>query len=215
MIRTERVAPTVTLLTLARPEKKNALSLAMIADIQRVLDEAVDLDALVVAGDGAAGVFSAGFDRGDLAKVLAGGGSAEEAAGALHRLLLRLETSPFSVVTAVAGAAIGGGCELALTGDVRVAHPDATFLLPPAKLGIVYPEEGLVRLREALGGSLLRAMLVEAAPVSARTLFSVGAVHELAADPLARALQRAVALSAIPRDARRANRDAALALRGA
>ncbi len=213
MIRVERPEPTVMLLTLSRPAKRNALSLALIAAVERVLDQSPELDALVVTGDPSAGVFSAGFDLDDLAKSLASGGPPEAAAGALHRLLHRLETSACTLVTAIHGAAIGGGCELALTGDVRVAHPDSTFVLPPAKLGIVYPPEGLSRLRDALGASLLRAMLVEAQPVPAPALLACGAIHELSTAPTDTALARARRLSTLSRDARRANRDAVLALR--
>jgi len=200
----------VVLWTLDRPARKNALSLSLLAELDeaRARAAASSASVVVLTGSREAGVFCAGFDRNDLARLAAEGATTAEAASPLHGLFERMESAPFSLVTAIDGAAIGGGCELALLGDVRVASARSTFALPPARLGIVYPPDGLARLQAALGASLLGAMLATAAPVDAGRLHAVGALFALDEDPVAAALRLAEGMATLVRDARLGNRDA-------
>jgi enoyl-CoA hydratase/carnithine racemase len=194
---------------LHRPARKNALSLALIDALDAAREAAVARGATVVVltGHPADGTFSAGFDLGDLARLHASGASTSEAASPLHALFARLETAPFTLITAINGAAIGGGCELALLGDVRIMHPRATLLLPPSRLGITYPRDGLARLAASLGPSLLGAMLATAMPLSASRLHAAGVVSSLDDDPVAEAERIAAEISALPATARASNRD--------
>ena len=193
---------------LHRPPRKNALSLSLIAALDAAREAAVARRASVVVltGHPPEGTFSSGFDLGDLARLRDAGASIETAASPLHAMLGRLESAPFSLVTAINGPAIGGGVELALLGDVRVMRSSATLLLPPAKLGITYPREGLARLQAALGASLLGAMLATARPVSAARLARAGIVeaHE---DPVLEATRIAIAMASLSAPARAENRD--------
>lgn len=202
---------------LNRPQKKNALSLALIdaLDAARADAIAAGMSVVVLTGHPADGAFSSGFDLGDLARLHGAGATTESAASPLHAMMTRLETAPITLVTAINGPAIGGGVELALLGDVRVMHPRASLLLPPARLGITYPRGGLARLVAALGPSLLGAMLATARSVSAERLAAAGIV-ELEDDPVGAATRLAVAIAALPASARANNRDLlrALARRG-
>jgi enoyl-CoA hydratase len=189
---------------LNRPARRNALDLALLARLESAREQAVAEGCSVVVLTGAGSVFCAGFDLADLRRL------GEAPAGVLprsplHETLARLEPLPFTLITALNGPAIGGGCELALLGDIRIMHPTAWLQLPPSKLGIVYPEQGIGRLRAALGPSLLRAMLVTGHPVSAARLERAGVALEVTGDAAARAREIAQEIAAFPLHARLGN----------
>lgn len=198
---------------LDRPARRNAVGLGLLSKLTEAHQRAVQ-DGVTTVVLGATGeVFCAGFDLEDLKRLGAEAGVLPRSP--LHELLARFEPPSFTLITAIQGPAYGGGVELALLGDVRIAAPSATFLLPPAKLGIVYPEQGLVRLREALGAALLRAMLVSAQPVSAVRLHQQGVLWSVEDDPLLAACRLAERVAAFPAHARLGNASALLSLRSA
>lgn len=206
----------VTCLSLSRPEKRNALGLELIAALGAACrDEAArGASVVVLTAAPSNGIFCAGFDRDVLAAMGAAGATTSHAASPLHALFDELERAPFSLVTAITGDALGGGVELALLGDVRVCATAAKFTLPPARLGIVYPDVGLRRLARALGRPLLGAMLATAAPVTAERLHACGALWSRSDAPVADALALAQSMAALPTDGRVGNRDALRALPG-
>lgn len=186
---------------LNRPRRRNALDHALLAalDAARARATAEGARAVVLTGADPAGAFCAGLDLQALR--LEGGGRARAdlpLVALFHEALACLEDAPFALVTAVNGPAVGGGCELALAGDVRLARPGAPFAIPAARLGVTYPTPGLVRLRDALGPSLLRAMLTTGAEVEAERLARAGVLWALSDDPLGAALEVAAALEALP-----------------
>ena len=189
--------------TLDRPARRNALDLALLGALGEARDRAVADGCSVVVLAASGDVFCAGFDLGDLRRLAPREGVLP--ASPLHDLLARFEPPAFTLITAIQGPAHGGGVELALLGDLRVASPRATFTLPPARLGITYPAVGIARLQAALGPSLLRAMLVSARPVEATRLWQQGALWSLADAPVAAALSLAAEVSALPAAARLAN----------
>jgi enoyl-CoA hydratase/carnithine racemase len=138
----------VARLTIRNPERRGALDhelLDALADAARTLDARC----LLIRGSGE--VFSAGYDLGNLQ-----GQSFEESAEKLvahpfHDALEALEAYPYPVVGQLNGHAIGGGLELALTCDVRLAARTAKFGMPPAKLGLIYSHTGLRKFVEACG----------------------------------------------------------------
>jgi enoyl-CoA hydratase/carnithine racemase len=191
---------------LRRPSRRNALSLALLDRLDEAR-AAAQRSVVVLAAHPDSPSFCAGFDLHDLRRLAAEGASTSSAASRLHDVFAAMEAAPFSLVTAIRGAAVGGGVELALLGEVRVAHPDATFTLPPAKLGVVYPRVGLARLEAALGSSLLGAMLTTAASVPATRLERAGVLFSLDEDPIRAALDLAPLLAALSPEARAQNRD--------
>ncbi|MCU0684449.1 MAG: enoyl-CoA hydratase/isomerase family protein, partial [Polyangiaceae bacterium] len=191
----------VRLLRLNRPQRRNALDRALLEalDVARERAEAEGVRAVVLTGAEPQGAFCAGLDLNDLRHEGSGQFRADLPLVELfHATLARLEGAPFALLTAVNGPAVGGGCELALVGDVRLAHPKATFAIPAGRLGVTYPTPGLARLREALGSSLLRAMLATGLPLSAQRLERAGALWALAEDPASAALELAASLEAWP-----------------
>lgn len=195
--------------TLQRAARRNALDLALLAALDRAREDAVAraCSVVVLAADG--DVFCAGSDLGDLRRLDLRDGALPTSP--LHDLFARFDPPPFTLITAIQGPAYGGGVELALLGDLRLASPRASFLLPPARLGITYPPAGLTRLAAALGPSLLRAMLASAQPVDARRLWQMGVLWAIDDDPLTASMTLATTLATLPAAARLANVAALLA----
>lgn len=186
---------------LNRPRRRNALDRALLEalDDARTRAEGEGVRAVVLTGAEPDGAFCAGLDLDNLRHE--GGGQARADSPLVelfHETLERLEQADFALLTAVNGPAVGGGCELALIGDLRVARPGASFAIPAARLGVTYPAPGLARLREALGASLLRAMLATGSPVSAERLEAAGVLWALSDDPCATALELTDGLKALP-----------------
>ncbi|HEX5740663.1 MAG TPA: enoyl-CoA hydratase/isomerase family protein, partial [Pilimelia sp.] len=174
----------VATLTLDRPARRNALTTAMWGALPGVLGAlAADprVRALVVTGAGA--TFSAGADIGDLRRQYADPVTAE----AFHAANVAAEEAlagfPRPTVAAVAGACVGGGCQLAVACDVRFADRGAFFAVPPARLGVVYPASATVRLARLVGHARARYLLYSAATVdAARARLSCAPAIELASD---------------------------------
>jgi enoyl-CoA hydratase/carnithine racemase len=138
----------VARLTIRNPERRGALDhelLDALADAARTLDARC----LVIRGSGS--VFSAGYDLGNL-----DGQTFEESAEKLvahpfHEALEALEGFAYPVVGQLNGHTIGGGLELALTCDIRIAARGIKLGMPPAKLGLIYSHTGLSKFVEACG----------------------------------------------------------------
>jgi enoyl-CoA hydratase len=178
----------VLVLTLDRPAKRNALD----GELCRALAHAVgdaDARAIVLTGAGEK-AFCAGFDIDAL------DGRAE---AAFDALIDAVTAARAPLVAALNGGAFGGGCELAATCDLRIAHDGVRLAMPPARLGIVYPARGLARLAALAGESRARHMFLTARPVDARTALGWGLVDEVvpAADVLPRALATAAEMATL------------------
>src|SRR5690606_438210 len=149
----------VATLTLERPAKRNAIDRAMLVD----LDEAVsaieaDPTAKVVVVRGAGGTFSAGADIADW--VAPPHDVAAELSELGKRAFRRLAGLPQPSVAAIEGTAIGGGFELALACDVRIATHDARLGLPELGLGNLPSWGGLARLVAVAGLGVTRHLLL-------------------------------------------------------
>ncbi|WP_413452535.1 enoyl-CoA hydratase/isomerase family protein [Georgenia phoenicis] len=146
-------------LTLARSEKRNALDRAMLEDLRRCvasIAERDDVIALVVRGEG--GVFCAGADIGDWVA------PTHDAAAELSRLgqdaFSALAALPVVSVAVIEGVAVGGGLELALACDLRIAACDARLGLPELALGNLPAWGGTARLADVAGLGVTRQLLL-------------------------------------------------------
>lgn len=117
--------------------------------------------------------FCAGYDL-----VEASQGTAEDLI-AHERNFSPLRTSVLPLIVALQGNVIGGGLELALSADIRIASPETRFAVPAAKLGLVYSEAGIRLVRDIIGDSLARAMFLAGREVSAEAALSIGLVTEI------------------------------------
>lgn len=138
----------VTRLTIANPERRGALD----HEILDALAEAcarLQARCLVITGQGP--MFSAGYDIGNLDEQTFEESAERLVAHPFHAAIEALEAYPYPVLGQLNGHAIGGGLELALTCDLRLAARGVKLGMPPAKLGLVYSHTGLRKFIEVCG----------------------------------------------------------------
>jgi len=150
--------------TLDHPEKRNALTPAMLQQLADGLPALADQGARALVLRGAGKVFCGGYDIQALAAHGDGADYAEEA-HPLMRALEALECFPGPTVAALSGHVIGGGCLLAMTCDLRYAARGVKWSIPAAKLGVVYPEQGVRRLVAIVGLGRAMEVLLMAEPL--------------------------------------------------
>ena len=178
LVRVERSGAHATLV-IDHP-KANAISSAVIAAFTSALDDLErdpSVRALVVTGAGER-FFAAGADITEFPAAAAAG---RPAAGG-GELCKRLAALPKPSVAAVNGVAFGGGCEIALACDVRIAAESARFGQPEIKLGIIPGWGGTQRLPRAVGVSRAMRLLLTGEAIDARTALDWGLVSEVVAD---------------------------------
>ena len=185
----ERRADGVAVVTLANG-KVNPLSRELLTELKQVADElAADLPGAVVVTGGER-IFAAGADISQF-----GGPDEAEVIGPLfHDTIGAFASLPRFVVAAVAGYALGGGCELALGCDYRIASDKAVFGQPEILLGIIPGGGGTQRLARVVGPSRAKEMCLTGRQVKADEALRIGLADEVVApDEL---LERALALAA-------------------
>ncbi|WP_277554911.1 enoyl-CoA hydratase/isomerase family protein [Halobaculum limi] len=185
MIRSERAADgAYRIVTLDRPEARNALTLDGLDALEAAV---VDADEPVVLLRGAGSAFCAGADL-DVVESLD-----DPAAFAGHgqRVAEAIETAETVVVAGVDGAARGGGVELALACDIRVATPDATFAESGAAFGLFGAWGGTARLPRIVGEGAALDIALSARVVDSEEARELGLVSRVVDDPSA--VARAVA----------------------
>ncbi len=139
----------VSRLTISNPARRGALDREMLDGLAEALGS-VEARCLVLTGDGP--VFSAGYDIGSFEDDEAFAEAAEQlVAHPFTEAIDALEAYPFPVIAALNGHAIGGGLELAVTCDLRVAAEGISLGMPPARLGLIYSHTGLRRFIDVCG----------------------------------------------------------------
>lgn len=149
----------VLVITLERPEKANALTPEMVNALGRILDwlPESEIRAVLVTGSGER-AFCGGFDTSSL--VSAGGDHSGAERDMVDQLSGRFSECPLPIVGAINGAAVGAGCDLAVACDIRIGSTNASFGMPPARIGILYGWKGMLRLLNAVGRSVASEMLL-------------------------------------------------------
>ena len=164
----------IAILTLRNEKKKNALDPPMLDALVARLAELPAAGVRAVVLTGAGDWFSSGYD---IAALPAGA----PAANPMGAALAAITDGPLPVIAALNGSAIGGGCELAATCDLRVAHGAVTLMMPPVRLGLVYSPAGLRRFVALCGLSRTRELFLTAAPVPAERALGWGLVDRVVA----------------------------------
>lgn len=184
--------------TLHRPESRNAMSLAMVDELEAVLDAIRDRrDVRVIVLRGSGGHFCAGGDIKDMAKArmtTPKAGEPDPVAAvnrAFGRAITKADRAPQAVVAVLEGAVLGGGFGLACVADVAIAHAGASFGLPETSLGLP-PAQIAPFLVRRLGLSQARRLAVTGGRVGGAQALALGLVHELVHDEaeLTAALER-------------------------
>ncbi|MBA2945740.1 enoyl-CoA hydratase/isomerase family protein [Streptomyces himalayensis] len=170
----------IAVLTLDRPERLNAIGTDTVEQLKQALEDVRgddDVRALVLAGEGRA--FSAGADLGEIESFTAPG-QFRAFVGRLTEAYALLEDFPKPSVAAVHGFAFGGGLELALSCDLRVAERGARLGLPEMKLGVLPGAGGTQRLPRLLPTPIAKQMILTGEPIDAERAWQLGLVNEVA-----------------------------------
>lgn len=177
MLSVDRPAEGVVRLTLSNPEKRNALDHAILDGITAAVAEHDDARCILLTGAGS--MFSAGYDLSDLPEDGFAAAAEELVAHPFADALEALEGTDVPTVAALPGHAIGGGLELALVCDFRVAADTAKLGMPPAKLGLVYSHTGLRRFIDAIGINRTRELFLLGRYIDATTGLDWGLVNRV------------------------------------
>jgi enoyl-CoA hydratase/carnithine racemase len=164
-------------LTISNRAKRNALDHPILDAIVAALAGSEDARVVVLTGAGA--MFSSGYDIGDIPSDVFAQQASELVAHPFTAALDALESCPIPTLAALPGHAIGGGLELALACDLRVAADGIRLEMPPARLGLVYSHTGLRRFLDAIGAPRTRELFLAARQVDARTALSWGLVNDV------------------------------------
>lgn len=168
----------VAIITINRPEKRNALNIQTREEGAALLEELRNDDSVGVlvftgAGDKA---FIAGADIGEFA----GRTAAMQREVMLGRsLFTAIDTFPKPVIAMINGYCLGGGCELALACDIRIASENASFGQPEINLGIIPGGGGTQRLTRLVGEGKAMELILTGDIIDARTAYNIGLVNEV------------------------------------
>ena len=173
---------TICTLVIHRPEKRNLLTsgcLFKMANTIQALAQENKVRALVIRGAGSE-AFSAGYDISALpVKPSSQHEETLKETPPLEGALRSIEAFPYPVIAMLNGYAYGGGCELAITCDIRIAAKHAKMGMPPAKLGLVYPYRGYRRFMRVLGFSRTLEIFLTARHYDAETCLRMGLVNHV------------------------------------
>jgi enoyl-CoA hydratase len=168
----------VATLTVNRPDKLNALNAALIGELGAAIDEMQsrdDVAAIILTGAGRA--FVAGADISELSGVSALEGKRLARRG--QEIFRKFELSPKPTLAAVNGFALGGGCELALACQMRIASEAAKFGQPEVKLGLIPGYGGTQRLPRIVGRGRALQLLLTAEMIDAAEAYRIGLVNRV------------------------------------
>ncbi len=166
----------VVRLTISNPQKRNALDHAILDQLTSLLG---GLDARCVILTGTQGMFSSGYDIGEIPEDVFAVEAEKLVAHPFTAAIQALENYPYATVAALSGPTIGGGLELALSCDLRVARDGVQLGMPPAKLGLVYSHTGLRKFLDAIGEPRTRELFLLGRPIDAATALDWGLVHQV------------------------------------
>src|SRR3954468_2495399 len=164
-------------LTISNPAKRNALDHAILDGLAAAVADPGDARCFIVTG--AEGMFSAGYDIGDIPDDVFHIEAEKLVAHPFTAALDALEATEVPTVAALSGHTIGGGLELALVCDLRVAHDGIKLGMPPAKLGLVSSHTGLRRFIDAMGAPRTRELFLLGRNVDATTALGWGLVNRV------------------------------------
>ena len=178
-------ADSICTLVINRPAKRNTLTPDCLGRLRGAFEELSQQDrvrVVVIRGAGTQ-VFSAGYDIFALPT-----GSADQAGAShvgpspLELTLEAMEGFPFPVIAMLNGDAYGGGCELAMACDIRIAARSIRMAMPPAKLGLVYPCSGYLRFLRVLGFSRTLELFLSGQSYDSDACLDMGLVNRVVRD---------------------------------
>lgn len=168
----------IGIITINRPKALNALNGTVLEELDQTLN-AVDLEnirCLILTGAGEKS-FVAGADIGEMSTLTKAEGEAFGKKG--NDVFRKLETFPIPVIAAVNGFALGGGCEISMSCDIRICSENAVFGQPEVGLGITPGFGGTQRLARIVGTGKAKEMIYGARNIKAEEAYRIGLVNNV------------------------------------
>ncbi len=168
----------IAIITINREKALNALNSEVLDDLEKVFD-GVDVNAvrcLILTGAGEKS-FVAGADIGEMSTLTKAEGEAFGKKG--NDVFRKIETFPIPVIAAVNGFALGGGCELAMSCDIRLCSDNAVFGQPEVGLGITPGFGGTQRLARLVGAGMAKQLIYTARNIKSAEAYRIGLVNEV------------------------------------
>jgi len=165
----------ILILTINRPEKKNSLTMEVVEEINRALDENKGYRVVLIKGEG--GFFSAGADVSIFTNL--SGKDAESFSRRGNEIMDRIQNSDAISIAAVNGGAYGGGLELALSCDIRIISPNTKIGLTEVNLGIFPGWGGIKRMSQLVNKSYARYMVLTGKVLTGKEAFERGIAQVL------------------------------------
>ena len=169
----------IATITINKPQVLNALSTEVLTDLNQALDEvekAGNIYAVVITGAGEKS-FGAGADISEMKDKNKTQAAEYGAFG--NKVFLRIENFPCPVIAAVNGFALGGGCELAMACDIRIASETARFAQPETGLGITPGFGGTQRLARLVGAGRAKELIYTCRTIKAEEALAIGLVNKV------------------------------------
>jgi enoyl-CoA hydratase/carnithine racemase len=179
----DRPAEAVARLTISNPQRRNALDheiLNALAEVIPSLDRGIETRCVVITGAGE--VFSAGYDIADIPEETFAEQAEALVAHPFHAAMEAVSAHPYPVLAAINGHCLGGGLELAVRCDLRLAAMSAKLGMPPAKLGLIYGHTGLQRFIDVVGVARTKELFLTGRNLSAPRAMAIGLVHDTVLD---------------------------------
>ena len=166
----------IGVIVLNHPEKRNALSEALIGEVTAALEEfrVRNIRAVVLRAAAGVKVWSAGHDVSELPDR---GRDPLGWSDPLRVLVRAIQEFPAPIIALIEGGVWGGGCEVAMACDILVTTPDATFAITPAKLGVPYNLGGVLTLMNMIPLPVAKEMLFTAQPIPTSQALNLGMIN--------------------------------------
>ncbi|MDH3755202.1 MAG: enoyl-CoA hydratase-related protein [Acidimicrobiia bacterium] len=180
-VRAERSGQVGSLI-IDNPDRRNAMTRQMYADVPQAVEQLVaggDLRCVILRGAGNE-AFCAGSDVSEF-KTQRTANSAADYAGIEHRAFGAIAELSTPTIAAIHGPCMGGGVALATSCDLRIAADDATFSVPPGKLGVGYAVDGAQNLARLIGVPQAKMLLLTACVIDAAEALRIGLVNQVVA----------------------------------
>jgi len=175
----DQPAEAVARLTIRNPGKRNALDHEILDAIARAmedLDDGIANRCVIITGSD--GMFSAGYDIGDIPDEVFAEEAERLVAHPFSRAIEAVERFPFPTLAAINGHALGGGLELAVTCDLRLAASGVKLGMPPGKLGLIYSHTGIQKFLDTAGPARTRELFLTGRNVTGERAEQIDLVHE-------------------------------------
>lgn len=172
----------IGVITLHRPDVRNAINATMRDELTRAVTELEkDADVRAIILTGGPTIFAAGADIAAMVETTA---IEMFGRGSLWDLTLQMEQSRKPVIAAIAGFCLGGGCELAMGCDIRIAAESAKFGQPEINIGIIPGAGGTVRLTKLVGLGKAKELVLTGRMISAQEALAINLVNKVVPDEM-------------------------------